>query len=82
MYIDALQNGRGKTLAGVYSLRARPNASVSTPLKRTELKKVIDPSQFSIENVPNRIKKAGDLFGPVLSDKQDIRHLIRALRGQ
>jgi bifunctional non-homologous end joining protein LigD len=82
VYVDTLQNGRGKTLAGVYSLRARPNAPVSTPLKWTELKKAIDPSEFNIESVPKRVNTAGDLFEPVLSDKQDIRHLIRALRGE
>jgi len=82
VYLDALQNGRGKTLAGVYSLRARPHAPVSTPLKWVELEKAIHPSEFNIENVPKRIEKAGDLFEPVLSDKQDIRHLVRALRGE
>jgi bifunctional non-homologous end joining protein LigD len=82
VYIDALQNGRGKTLAGVYSLRARPHAPVSTPLRWNELEKAINPSKLNIESVPKRIKKAGDVFEPVLSDKQDIRHLVRALRGQ
>jgi len=82
VYVDALQNGRGKTLVGAYFLRAQPNAPVSTPLKWTELEKPIEPSEFNIESVPKRIKKSGDLFEPVLSDKQDIRHLIRALRGE
>jgi hypothetical protein len=36
----------------------------------------------SIRQFAKRIKKAGDLFEPVLSDKQDIRHLVRALRGE
>jgi bifunctional non-homologous end joining protein LigD len=80
VYVDALQNGRGKTLAGVYSLRAWPNAPVSTPFRWAELKKPLDPTKFNIETVPKRIKTAGDLFEPVLRDKQDIRHLVRALR--
>src|SRR5947208_3785772 len=67
VYIDALQNGRGKTLVGVYSLRAKPNAPVSTPLKWSEVKKPIDPSDFNIETVPKRIKSIGDRFEPVLS---------------
>jgi DNA primase len=46
------------------------------------LKKAIHPAEFNIESVPKRINKTGDLFEPVLSDKQDIRHLIRALRGE
>jgi bifunctional non-homologous end joining protein LigD len=80
VYIDALQNGRGKTLVGVYSLRARPNAPVSTPLNWSELKKPIEPSEFNMETVPKRIRTVGDLFEPVLTDKQEIRHLVQALR--
>jgi bifunctional non-homologous end joining protein LigD len=80
VYVDALQNGRGKTLAGVYSLRARPNAPASTPLKWAELKRPIDPSEFNIETLPERIKRVGDLFAPALTDKQDIRPLVQALR--
>jgi bifunctional non-homologous end joining protein LigD len=80
VYVDSLQNGRGKTLAAVYSLRAQPNAPVSTPLKWAELKKPLEPSQFNIETVPKRIKRVGDLFEPVLRERQDIRHLVRALR--
>ncbi len=77
--MDALQNGRGKTLAAVYSLRAWPHAPVSTPLSWTELEKQLDPTEFNIDTVPKRIKDVGDLFEPVLRDKQDIRHLVRAL---
>jgi bifunctional non-homologous end joining protein LigD len=80
VYIDALQNGRGKTLVGVYSLRARPNAPVSTPLEWGELEKPIDRSGFNIDSVPKRIRTLGDLFEAALADKQDIRHLVRALR--
>ena len=80
VYLDASQNGQGKTLASAYSLRAKPMAPVSTPLKWTELKTDIDPSQFNMESVPKRIKRVGDLFGSVLSDKQDVRHLILALQ--
>jgi bifunctional non-homologous end joining protein LigD len=80
VYMDALQNGRGKTLASVYSLRARPNAPVSAPLTWSELEKPIEPSTFNIETLPKRLKKVGDVFEPVLIDSQDILPLIRALR--
>jgi bifunctional non-homologous end joining protein LigD len=81
VYLDYLQNGRGKTLAGIYSLRARPGAPVSTPLKWSELKsRPITPTAFNLETVPKRIRSLGDLFLPVLRDKQDIRHLVDALR--
>jgi bifunctional non-homologous end joining protein LigD len=53
---------------------------VSTPLKWTELKKPIDPPQFNIKTIRQRIAKVGDLFNGALGDKQDIRHLVQALR--
>ena len=81
VYVDYLQNGRGKTLASVYSLRPRPGAPVSTPLKWSELKNHrITPAGFNIETMPKRLKSVGDLFLPVLRDKQEIRHLVDALR--
>jgi DNA primase len=79
--LDYLQNGRGKALASVDSVRARPGSPVSTPLKWSEVQKdSLEPSEFNIETVPKRIQTVGDLFSPVLRDKQDIRHLIDALR--
>ena len=41
-------------------------------MKGSEPKRMIDPLDFNIETVPERIKRAGDLFEPVLSDKQNI----------
>src|SRR5690606_25745320 len=43
VYIDTLQNVRGKTVASVYSVRARAGAPVSTPLHWRELRRDIDP---------------------------------------
>jgi len=80
VYVDCLQNGRGKPLASVYSARPRPHAPVSTPLDWSELKKPIDPTRFSIETTVKRIKTVGDLFKPVLHERQDIAPLLSALR--
>src|SRR5439155_7064385 len=63
VYVDYLQNIRGKTVASVYSARAEPHASVSTPIKWSELQDDLSPRDFTIENVPARIKKVGDLWG-------------------
>jgi bifunctional non-homologous end joining protein LigD len=79
IYVDFLQNVRGKTVASVYSPRAEPAAPVSTPLKWEELKEPIDPKNYTIVNVFERLDRYGDLFAPVLTDKQDISGFLRAL---
>ena len=62
VYVDYLQNIRGKTVASVYSARAEPHASVSTPLKWTEIVNDLSPRDFTVKNVPARLKKVGDLW--------------------
>jgi bifunctional non-homologous end joining protein LigD len=62
VYVDYLQNIRGKTVASVYSARAEPHASVSTPLKWSELTDDLKPKDFTILNVPARVKRVGDLW--------------------
>ena len=66
VYVDYLQNIRGKTVASVYSARAEPHASVSTPLKWNELAGDLTPRDFTIENVPKRVKKVGDLWAAAM----------------
>jgi bifunctional non-homologous end joining protein LigD len=62
VYVDYLQNIRGKTVASVYSARAEPHASVSTPIKWGELTDDLSPKDFTILNVPARVKRLGDLW--------------------
>lgn len=66
VYIDYLQNNFGQTVAAPYCVRPKPGATVSTPLKWSEVKSGLDPSQFTIKTVMKRFKKLGDLFLPVL----------------
>jgi len=66
VYIDYHQNNFGQTLAAPYSVRARPGAPVSTPLKWSEVKKGLDPRDYTIKNIIPRLKKVGDLYAPVL----------------
>ncbi len=67
IYIDYLQNKRGQTLACAYCLRPRIGATASTPLDWKEVKKGLRPIQFTIQSLPARLEKVGDLFRPVLS---------------
>jgi bifunctional non-homologous end joining protein LigD len=80
VYIDYLQNIRGKTVASVYSPRPRPGAPVSTPLKWEEFKRPIDPKVFTIKTIFNRLEKHGDLFERSLSDRQDISAFLDVLK--
>jgi len=80
VYVDYLQNVKGKTVASVYSPRAVPGACVSTPLKWDEFRKPLDPRDYTIANVFTRIEKFGDLFAPVLTDRQDISGFLKALK--
>lgn len=66
IYLDYLQNRQGQTLASAYSLRPKQGAAVSMPLEWKELKKGLRPTDFNIHNALDRVKRKGDLFGPVL----------------
>lgn len=69
IYVDFLQNSKGQTLASAYSVRPKAGATVSAPLLWKEVKKGLHPSQFSIFNIEKRVKKVGDLFSEVLTNK-------------
>jgi len=80
VYIDYLQNIRGKTVASVYSPRPRPGAPVSTPLTWDEFKRPIDPKDYTIKTIFKRLDKYGDLFEKALTDRQDISGFLAALK--
>lgn len=75
VYIDHLQNVLGKTIAAPYSLRPTPEATVSTPVRWDELPD-LDPRTFTIRTVRDRFERVGDLFAPVLTDKQRLTGLL------
>lgn len=79
IYIDYLQNSRGQTLASAYSLRPVPGAQVSTPLLWKEVKKGIRPSQFTIYNIEERVKKLGDVFYMVLKKGINLQQCLKKL---
>ncbi|HEY7002886.1 MAG TPA: DNA ligase D [Gaiellaceae bacterium] len=78
--IDANQNGEGKTIASVYSVRPREGAPVSTPLRWDEVNDKLDPLHFTMDTVLARIERHGDLFEPVLQGKQSIGKALDRLR--
>ena len=66
IYVDFGQNARGKTVASAYSVRARPEATVSTPLAWDELEPGLDPRDFTVRTLPMRLDRVGDLWGAVM----------------
>ena len=78
--VDHRQNGHGKTIASVYSVRPKPGAPVSTPLPWDELTEDVRPRDFTIEVALERVERLGDLFEPVLRGKQALGPALRALR--
>jgi bifunctional non-homologous end joining protein LigD len=79
VYLDYLQNGRGKTLASVYSVRPKPGAFVSTPLEWSEVNSKLDPSNFTMKNILKRVEKKGDLFKGVFGKGIDIKKVLKKL---
>jgi bifunctional non-homologous end joining protein LigD len=65
--VDYNQNRWGSTLASIYSVRPRPEASVSTPLTWKEVERGVRIEAFTVKNVPARIAKVGDLWKPLLA---------------
>lgn len=79
IYLDYLQNRHGQTLCAPYSARPAPGATVSTPLRWSEVKAGLDPKNFTIKTIFDRIKKVGDLWAPVLHKKVDLEEAIACL---
>ncbi|MES3018753.1 MAG: DNA ligase D [Bacteroidota bacterium] len=76
MYLDFLQNRPGATIAGPYSLRPKPGATVSMPLHWDEVKPGLTMKHFTIFNSMDRLKVEGDLFKGVLGKGIDLEKVI------
>jgi bifunctional non-homologous end joining protein LigD len=78
--LDHRQNGHGKTLASVYSVRPKPGAPVSTPLRWEELGEKVRPRDFGMRQALERLQRHGDLFEPTLRGGQSLGPVLRKLR--
>ena len=67
--VDYNQNAWGRTLASIYSVRPTPTATVSTPVTWQEIAQGITVEDFHMRNVPARLRKAGDLWKPLLQSR-------------
>jgi bifunctional non-homologous end joining protein LigD len=80
VYLDCYQNGYGKTIAGPFSARPVPGATVSMPLKWSEVDGKLDPRRFTLKTAPLRMKKLGaDPLAPVLTLRPDLHAALAKL---
>jgi bifunctional non-homologous end joining protein LigD len=73
VYVDAMQNARGKTIAAVYSARAKPGATVSMPLTWNQVQKGVKISDFTIKNAPVMLKKTSDAWSKFFDSRQELK---------
>lgn len=80
VYLDFLQNGKGKTMACAYSLRPREGATASTPLDWDELDdKKFDLKNYNIKTLPQRVKEKGDLWADFFDNALDLKSILDKL---
>ena len=77
--IDANQNGEGKTIASVYSVRPKVGGPVSTPLRWDEVNERLNPAIYTREVVLERVAQHGDLFEGVLTTRQSLSKALARL---
>jgi bifunctional non-homologous end joining protein LigD len=72
VYLDYLQNRRGQTLAAPYSVRPVAGASVSAPLKWSEVRRSLDPTKFNLRTMVKRLDRVGDLWAVIQGPGADL----------
>ena len=77
--IDANQNGEGKTIASVYSVRPKPGAPVSAPLAWDEVNDKLNPAIYTMPVALERVQRFGDLYAGVLTTRQSLSKVLRSL---
>ncbi len=73
VYVDWMQNARGKSLAAVFTARAKPKATVSMPLSWKQIEQGVNISDFTVKNVPALLKKKGDAWSDFFNQRQTLK---------
>lgn len=80
VYVDFGQNGQGRVLVAPFSARAEPGASVSMPLKWSEVNSRLDRGHYHIGNALRRMARLGtDPLAPVLTEAPDLHRALSRL---
>lgn len=82
IYVDAQQNAEGKSVVAAYSVRARRGATVSAPLEWSELRRTLRLEAFTIETMPIRLRRIGDIWGAAMKRRNTKRVIDRLLSGE
>lgn len=80
IYLDCLQNRSSQSIVSPYSVRPRPHALVSCPLKWEEVNSKLDPNEYTLKNMPKRLERMGDVLLPVLKEKLNLRKALDFLK--
>jgi DNA ligase D len=75
VFVDYNQNARDHTIASAYSVRGRPEATVSAPLRWSEVA-AVDPRDLTVLTMPSRYADLGDLHEGIDDAPFDIRPLL------
>src|SRR5437868_3918230 len=73
VYVDWMQNARGKSLAAPFTARAKPGATVSMPLLWKQISKGVQIKDFTITNVPDLLEKKGDAWEDFFASRQSLK---------
>jgi bifunctional non-homologous end joining protein LigD len=73
VYVDAMQNARGKTIAAPFSARAKPGATVSMPLTWKQVEKGVKISDFTIQNSPQLVQKMGNAWQDFFAQAKQLK---------
>ncbi|HAL83422.1 MAG TPA: hypothetical protein DCO83_15270 [Mucilaginibacter sp.] len=76
-----MQNSYGQTVACAYSVRPKPGATVSTPLHWHEVNDHLKLSDYTIFNIPERVKKIEDPWKNLTKTKADLKKALELLTG-
>jgi bifunctional non-homologous end joining protein LigD len=68
-----MQNARGKSLASVFTARAKPKATVSMPLTWKQIEQGAKITDFTITNVPDLLKKKGDPWATFFDERHKLK---------
>lgn len=73
VYVDWMQNARAKSLAAVFTARAKPGATVSMPLRWEQVEKGAKIGDFTVRNVPGLLAKNGDPWADFFANRQTLK---------
>ncbi len=79
VYLDYLQNRSGATMAAPYAVRPREGAPVSMPLDWKEVTSRLDPLDFNIRTVPERLARKGDAWHGLFKKRLDLNAALARL---